>query len=477
VKENLKKGMRISAGLLLFLLIVCFATVGSSKIGNVQADTGISGIISTDQTWSNANGAYNLAGDTLIEEGVTITIQPDTTVNFNGFYIRVNGTLIIGPGAILNMGASGERLGSIQVYGTLTARGTTTKPIEVNGGICDWGFTLSLSQIDFRASSAGWNEQTSQGCIIENAVLNNLNVPIRSSIKFSNNQLNGQSLSVSGGQPVISGNLFASGTSIYVGEQGSPTITNNQIVAGGIYLDGYGATVSMNVISNPQGHYTSDSGYAGTSGIGISVNMESGAGQVLIEKNLLKNCKTGIELPEVNNVGSSKLVVIRYNSIMNGVTIEGKVSPIITNNNLDGIYLNPDFASQDVNATNNWWNTTNTTIIDSLINDYYDNFNLGKVSYTPILTTPEPLVPDENMIIIDVPSTPTATLTPTATPTVPSTTQPAQNPMPSENINQTSASIEVIWEASAVALFFVIVISVLVAVKFRRKKGRIDEIR
>ncbi len=42
----------------------------------------------------------------------------------------------------------------------------------------------------------------------------------------------------------------------------------------------------------------------------------------------------------------------------------------------------------DVNATNNWWGTTNTDSIDARIYDYYDDSTQGEVLYTPFLTAP-----------------------------------------------------------------------------------------
>ncbi|PVX26720.1 MAG: hypothetical protein CW716_05450 [Candidatus Bathyarchaeum sp.] len=49
---------------------------------------------------------------------------------------------------------------------------------------------------------------------------------------------------------------------------------------------------------------------------------------------------------------------------------------------------------QGVNCTENYWGTTNTTVIDSVIHDGHDNINVNDfIEYTPILTEPNPQTP------------------------------------------------------------------------------------
>ena len=51
------------------------------------------------------------------------------------------------------------------------------------------------------------------------------------------------------------------------------------------------------------------------------------------------------------------------------------------------------FASTDIDATNNYWGTTNQSDIASLIYDFYDDFNLGKVNFTPFLVVASACAP------------------------------------------------------------------------------------
>ena len=78
-------------------------------------------------------------------------------------------------------------------------------------------------------------------------------------------------------------------------------------------------------------------------------------------------------------------------------------TPTIQNNNLQN---NTDYnfyldASNNVDVSNNWWGTTNTTTISQSIYDFNDDFNLGTVRFQPILTSPNSNAP--------APPTPTPT--------------------------------------------------------------------
>ncbi len=68
--------------------------------------------------------------------------------------------------------------------------------------------------------------------------------------------------------------------------------------------------------------------------------------------------------------------------------------------------MSETYPTGDINATYNWWGTTETQTIDQTIHDNKDDFNLGTVNYAPILTAPNPQTPSI--------STPTNTPAPSA---------------------------------------------------------------
>ena len=56
--------------------------------------TQVSGIISSDTVWNISGSPYNVTGNILVEEDVTLLIEPGVVVNFtDDYYIRVDGTL------------------------------------------------------------------------------------------------------------------------------------------------------------------------------------------------------------------------------------------------------------------------------------------------------------------------------------------------------------------------------------------------
>jgi parallel beta-helix repeat protein len=446
-------GMKVLAAA--FIIALIFSAVASTlQLGTVQAATSVTGIITSDITWTKANSPYNLTGNVLIDSGVTVAVEADAVVNLNGYYIRVNGTLIIQPGVTINMGTMGTSVGAIQVNGAMTARGTSAHPIHFNGAAYYWDSIFvppTLSSISFADSSLAWNEQTGSGCIIENTVIDKTGIQTSNSIKISNNQISGAGIGVMKGSPVISNNVLSSSISI---GGGSPIIANNQLNGGYISLyDSYGIDspiITSNVISNPNPQWPSATS-ADISVVGGSFHNNNGL--VLIEKNILTNSLSGIELVENENQDIRKPITIRYNTIINneiGISITDRFSPTITNNN---IYNNnasiklSSYASRDVNAANNWWGTTDTSIIDSLIYDFNDDFNLGKVNYTPFLTS-------ANTEAYPDPSAPIPTPTPEQTPATSPTPTPDQTPTPtpSQEPQQTELTL-IVGVAIAVAVF------------------------
>jgi hypothetical protein len=61
--------------LLATLLIGSLALVGNINFNTIKGDTQVTGIISSDTTWTEANSPYNLTGNVLVNNGVTLAIQ------------------------------------------------------------------------------------------------------------------------------------------------------------------------------------------------------------------------------------------------------------------------------------------------------------------------------------------------------------------------------------------------------------------
>ena len=78
----------------LALLLFAFLAFISSAL---KAQTNVSGAIGTNTVWTLAGSPYRLTADVTVNAGVSLTIQPGVTVEFNDYEnIFVNGSLFKG---------------------------------------------------------------------------------------------------------------------------------------------------------------------------------------------------------------------------------------------------------------------------------------------------------------------------------------------------------------------------------------------
>jgi hypothetical protein len=418
--------------LLLFLvLLLSVPILVCLPFGRAQSGTNVSGIISQDTTWTISGSPYTLTGNTLVYQAVTLTIQPGVIVNLGSYYIEVNGTL--------------------------SATGNSNEKITFNGG-----------QIIFTTASNGWNEQTNSGCTIEYSVIDQTSISSTNPIKIDNCIINSQitvassvilnnivtgNISSQSAIPavdesnppvdtsVISGNnvngnivigavtmgaltapyeacsVFSNtvdGSIISGSPQGTPQIFNNTVSVGGIGCDGYGSIFNNCIYGCKEG---------------ISLYTERVFGGNLpcyatVENNLVIDNSEGIsiDLTEVFGGGSFTPTILNNTISWNQIGISlselgYNKTPTIQNNNLQNnsnynFYLQ---APNNVDATYNWWGTTNQQAINQTIYDFKNDFNLGTVSFVPFLTEPNPQAPSQNTPL----PTPNPTTSSSPTPPVP----------------------------------------------------------
>jgi parallel beta-helix repeat protein len=428
-----------------FIIALLLSVLSVAVVGTAKASTDISGVISSDTTWTQAGSPYTLTGNLLVENGVKLMINAGTTVNLDSYYIMVNGTL--------------------------AARGTSENPIVFNGG-----------SITFTSRSVAWNES---GCIIENAIITST-ITSEGAVKINSNTINGALTlrsdsivtnnnikgNVNGG--TISGNNITgdvSGQDIFsnyiLGNVGGSIVSNNYI-KGRVGANGNCVVSNNTIIGDP---------ISESIGVAVSSVYIGSSGYPKIENNIIANSGVGISvsvlirswfsinIPEIRNnliiqngVGiqysisrqepwETNQTIIESNTIAKnaiGIKFMGTAQECqIMNNNIEentnyNIYLYQ--ITDTVNVTNNWWGTTDQSAIAGSFYDYYKDFNLGKVNFVPFLTTPNSNAPLISSFVEPSPS-PSPSQSPTPTPSPATTLTPTPTTTPYQEPQQTEQEI------------------------------------
>jgi len=413
------------------LLILILAVSGLTAIFATipfelaQTGTNVTGILSSNTTWTQGNSPYTLTGPILVSGGVVLTIQAGTMVNLGNYYIEVDGTL--------------------------QAIGSSLNPITFNSPYS--------GQINFTQYSSSWNQQMQTGCVIENAVLTcSINIyqvsPLISKNQFSYPMglftfAGGPGVSVYGGSPLILNNTSNSYFDVY--DEGLALISNNTL--SGEYA-GIGCfSQNSEVIDNTLSGCGLAIGFGGP-GIVSSGTVEGNliyqnqvgiyvdSGQAVIENNTIANNTIGIQLPSASST-------IIYNNLLNN---QLSISLINTGTNT--------LQSNNINPTYNYWGTTDTQAINQTIFDFKDNFNLGTVDFVPFLTTPN----------AQAPSLPTPTPTPSLSPSPSPTSAPTRT-----LITQTTpTSTPTVPEFPALMILPLFAVMILFLIVFARKRNSVN---
>jgi hypothetical protein len=439
--------------LAILMLLVMVSTFAS--VSNVHASTPILGIITSNAVWTKADSPYVLQGATAVAQGVTLTIEPGVTVSFNDNYIQVNGTLI--------------------------AIGSSNEKINFNGG-----------RIMFTNVSNSWNQQTGSGSIIENAILGSSIETINASPKIDANIITSP-VSLSGSS-IVSGNIIKSDLSVY---DGSPVISNNVftnslISTYSLQTSGYLPVISNNTMTGQGIKCYGGNGVGGYAY--IYCNSISGCdtaifgGASIIERNYIFGNTLGIDTLNgviLNNTISNNVKGINIPRDMVYFFGYGEVpnNPIINYNNFysNVNYLNTNYsntnyavyttASNNINATYNWWGTTNTQLISQQIYDYRNDFGIGNVTFVPYLTEQNSqAMPDGSMVNIPVP-TPNPSAFPTSTPSS-STSSTSPSASSSPNTHEPISTSQAWIAGLEVPILFVVIVVLLIVIMILLLKRR-----
>ncbi len=341
------------------LLILCISIFAC--FDSVKATTEVNGLIRNDTTWTQSGSPYKLIGAVCVLDGATLTIQPGVSVDFSNYYLRVNGTL--------------------------QAQGTADNKIHMKGSMNTQNYLLQIQFMD----CVSWNNQTGKGCILQNIVFDGpaitvqgSGVPVIADSVFFNQV--GVIVSATSSEVIVSGNEFRDvcNQGLSIGKSSSATnnlFNKTTTMATAIVAHG-NAYAASNVILGFYAGITSDS--TGT-----------------IENNVVTNCTNhGISSSNVNakvthnfvknnDIGITCRSIVESNTIVGnniGLVAHEATTIIINNNILDNTENLVVTGSDNIDAANNWWGTTDKQEISRTIKDYYDDFDLGTVTIEPILT-------------------------------------------------------------------------------------------
>ena len=459
---------------LIALMISGLAFVGNARFGEAQSGTNVSGTITSDTTWTLANSPYNFIGDVTVANDVTLTIDSGVQVDFQQTILTHD-----------QYGRSIEEYVyyNFEIDGTLLAIGETSAITFDYGSRITFSSSSSgsvLQNVNFEGENDGSNSYSGYSINI-----------IGSSPKFDEDSFNvpypSIDFSINGGSPIIENNIF--GTNLFITVSNSAAqVSNNTVnanIAGGpnspessfISLDNSSAVISDNNIS----------GYYSTSIFIIN------SGTPSIARNFINNYNSQFShtTPSVGMViyGTASPVIENNTFAENDIGLNiydsnGSPMPIIEYNNFEqnsqyNIYLGQQgvlgSTSNNVDAAYNWWGTTDIPTINQTIYDYKNNYNVGTVTFTPILTSPNPeAVPNPNEPI----TTPAPTSTQLPSPSSPTTSKSTPPSTSSPSTSQSRQSVSSLTVELTVAVMAIAIIAVAIgAFLLGKKAGRKQSLR
>ncbi|PVX23001.1 MAG: hypothetical protein CW691_11840 [Candidatus Bathyarchaeum sp.] len=317
MKFNLNKiTVSLSRTFLITLLVFGLTQVAVTQVF-AQAP-GLIIFINSDTTWTKADSPRTLTGPVFVSNGATLTIESGVSVDCNGYYLLVNGTLRV--------------IGSAQ------------EKIRIS----------KIERFEFTEFSEGWNEQTGSGSILENAIigcgLTAGSIPLRViGCVFDGDVTVGGSSVISGcslGDLKCEGSLCVLDSIINGGVNAENSVISNNIIEEHVY-SGNNSVVSYNTIggivhgreilnNNITGTYQIIEGHVNVvSGTIVSNNTIVGRvtvrGEAIVSNNWIQGNYTMIIKDLVGYMGMRSSVAVYYGAI----NVQGG-SPLICNNFVDG---------------------------------------------------------------------------------------------------------------------------------------------
>jgi len=396
----------------------------------VIADTNITAHIEQDTIWTQSGSPYIVTKSITVKKGSKLTIEPGVTVKIGtNIEFLIEGTLVARgmPGSLINFTAFDE---SSQNTWKIIMFGSVSEPTELDSkGNYIQGSILEYVTSEYCNFGSDSSNLLIKNCTIKYATRVGINISngsviiIDSLFTMNKGDYAGGIYVSSRSKAIIRGNIITENSAEAgggIGIRGEAIVTDNEITkntasnaGGGIVLYGGNTTIAGNTIAENKATNTGggicnyvDSGYVYILGNQIIENKTDNSfgggisilgGIADIDNNIIKgnSCSkgagAGIGINLNVSIKSLNNNVITGNQSIYGAVYINSVPDICKNNafyeNKTKYDLQYNVASgTDMDATDNYWGTTDKSVIDTRIYDTFDNKAKGLVKYIPFLT-------------------------------------------------------------------------------------------
>jgi len=313
---------------------------------SAEEDITTSGKMTQDEIW---HGDILLTGDVEIPIGITLTIEPGTTVRFTAQSDDQSDPGEYNPNDPTTIHAT---MITILVFGSIEALGTSEQPITFTTDSSTPG-DLDWQSIQVEGSGVVYLDYV----VIEHG--------------YFGVQLNTATL-----KALISNSTFKYATTCCICTFRHPIdntviINDNKFIGcGREAIDTYS---DQNIIVQ---HNVFSDNYVGIMSVGSDI---------IVENNLFTGNLRGMGVIEN---GKPSITGNEFTDTDGAAIFITDASPEIINNNLYGnVYnLQLEGSTQDISAENNWWGSDEKASIDASIWDRDDDSSLGIVDYEPFAT-------------------------------------------------------------------------------------------